>query len=243
MKVKIKRFNSEKKSFIEEYETQSINILEALNDIKEKDDNTLTYRCGCRSGICGSCALRVNGVEKLACKTTLNDNDLIEPLKNLPIIKDLIVDVSRETSLIKETKSHLNTNSNEAINHNDIKKIDIQSNCILCSSCYSSCPIYDVNDKFQGPYALSRALRYVDDKKEADKHTILESIQNNGIWDCTLCSACTFVCPQEIDPKSDILNLQNISVQNGFTNPNFNNFNVDFGFDMGDDSGFNPNSF
>ena len=123
----------------------------------------------------------------------------------------------------------------------DVKKIDLQSNCILCNSCYSSCPVYEVNKEFLGPFALTRAIRYVNDKKLVNKATILDSIQTNGIWDCTLCSACTLVCPQGIDPKADIMQLQNISVQNGYLNPytqnlDFNSFEVDFG-------GFNPNGF
>lgn len=241
MKISIKRFDGINNSKIENFIVKDSNALKALNEIKQDQDSSLTFRCGCRSGVCGSCAIRVNGVERLACKTTISENDLIEPIKNLPIIKDLVVDVSRETLLIKETKSSINAYSNENIKNEDIEKIDLQSNCILCSSCYSSCPVYEVNQEFLGPYALTRALRYVEDKKESNKSLILDSIQKSGIWDCTLCSACTLVCPQSIDPKSDILKLQNISVQNGYTNPHLENF--DIGFDAGFDTGFNPNGF
>ena len=244
MKIKIIRFNSElaTPNFASEYTINKSNLLQALIEIKTKNDNSLTFRCGCKSGVCGSCAVRVNGVEKLACKTIINENDLIEPIKNSHIIKDLVVDVSHETFLIAKMGLSIDTDNDiNKVAQEDVKKIDLQSNCILCNSCYSSCPVYELNKEFLGPFALTRAIRYVNDKKLVNKATILDSIQTNGIWDCTLCSACTLVCPQGIDPKADIMQLQNISVQNGYLNPytqnlDFNSFEVDFG-------GFNPNGF
>uniref|UniRef100_A0A4W5L8V8 Succinate dehydrogenase [ubiquinone] iron-sulfur subunit, mitochondrial n=1 Tax=Hucho hucho TaxID=62062 RepID=A0A4W5L8V8_9TELE len=194
-----KRFNKENQleNKIFNYEVTNLNLLKALIEIKTTQDNSLTFRCGCKSGVCGSCAVMVNGVEKLACKTNISVNDLIEPLKNTQIVKDLVViDVSHETLLIKRTKSYLENIEGYNVTQNDIKGIDIQSNCILCNSCHSSCPVYNVNKEFLGPFALTRALRYINDKKTSYKADILDSIQSNGIWDCTLCSSCTLVCPQ-----------------------------------------------
>lgn len=244
MKIFIKRFNNEsfEKNKINEYKVKNTNLLQALIEIKKEADSTLAFRCGCKSGVCGSCAVKVNGTEKLACKTNIKDNDLIEPMNNTNIIKDLVVDVSHETLLIKKLNLTINSNiQSTEISQENIKNIDSQSNCILCNSCYSSCPVYEVNKEFLGPFALTRALRYINDKKLVNKATIVDSIQTNGIWDCTLCSACTLVCPQGIDPKADIMQLQNISVQNGYSNPytqnlDFNSFGDDFG-------GFNPNGF
>ena len=244
MKIFIKRFNNESLQNNEqnEYQVKNTNLLQALIEIKKEIDSTLTFRCGCKSGVCGSCAVKVNGIEKLACKANINDNDLIEPMNNTNIIKDLVVDVSHETLLIKKLNLTMNSNlQSTEISQENIKNIDLQSNCILCNSCHSSCPVYEVNKEFLGPFALTRALRYVNDKKLVNKATIIDSIQINGIWDCTLCSACTLVCPQSIDPKADIMQLQNISVQNGYSNPytqnlDFNSFGDDFG-------GFNPNGF
>ena len=244
MIINIKRFNKENspQESIDTFEVDNTNLLKALIEIKTKKDNSLTFRCGCKSGVCGSCAIRVNGVEKLACKTNISQNDLIEALKNSNILKDLVVNVSHETLLIEKTKSYISKIEEFNISQKDIKNIDLQSNCILCNSCYSSCPVYDVNKEFLGPFALTRALRYVNDKKNAHSLDIVDSIQSNGIWDCTLCSACTLVCPQGIDPKADIMQLQNISVQNGYSNPYTQT--MDFGMDFNDDfSGFNPNGF
>lgn len=242
MKIKIKRYNQEliEKNSIDEFEVSNTNLLKALIEIKQYNDSTLTFRCGCKSGVCGSCAVKVNGIEKLACRTKINQNDLIESLSNINIIKDLVIDVSHETFLLDKVKSYIDINSNKEINQEDIEKIDLQSNCILCNSCYSSCPIYSINKDFIGPFALTRALRYVDDKKLKDKKEILNNIQTNGIWDCTLCGVCSLVCPQSIDPKADILKLQNISFQEGFSNPNLNNFDMNFDYEF---DGFNPNGF
>lgn len=244
MKILIKRFNNEslENNQINEYEVKNANLLQSLIEIKKEMDSSLTFRCGCKSGVCGSCAVKVNGIEKLACKTNIKDNDLIEAMNNTNIIKDLVVDVSHETLLIKKLNLTINTNiQSTEISQENIKNIDLQSNCILCNSCHSSCPVYEVNKEFLGPFTLTRAIRYVNDKKLVNKATIVDSIQTNGIWDCTLCSACTLVCPQGIDPKADIMQLQNISVQNGYSNPytqnlDFNSFRDDFG-------GFNPNGF
>ncbi len=243
MILNIKRFNSQfpEKNEIDSFEVTEKNLLSALVEIKIKKDSSLTFRCGCKSGICGSCAVVVNGVERLACKTTMENNCIIEPIKNSKVIKDLIVDVSHETLLIEKSIDSINReDTTNQVHKDDIKRIDLQSNCILCNSCYSSCPIYSVNKKFLGPFALTRALRYVNDIKLSNKIPIIKAIQSNGIWDCTLCSACTLVCPQSIDPKADIMQLQNISVQFGFTNPYQQNFDLGFNDDFG---GFNPNSF
>ncbi len=243
MIINVKRFNPElnKNGNISSFEVKEKNLLSALIETKVKNDSSLAFRCGCKSGVCGSCAVRVNGVERLACKTTIENDCLIEPIKNSKVIKDLVVDVSHETLLIEKSIDTINNrDSIDKVNKDDIKRIDLQSNCILCNSCYSSCPIYSVNTEFLGPFALTRALRYVNDKKLLEKEIIIESIQSNGIWDCTLCSACTLVCPQSIDPKADIMQLQNISVQLGFTNPYKQNFDLSFNDDFG---GFNPNSF
>lgn len=242
MKISIKRFNPQNHDLntFNTFETEEKNLLKSLIFIKENVDNSLTFRCVCKSGVCGSCSVRVNGVEKLACKTIIQDGDIIEPLRNREIVKDLVVNVSHETFLIKQTKSYLNKNSDKKIYQEDIKRIDLQSNCILCNSCYSSCPVYEINKEFIGPFALTRALRYINDIKNNETNEILSSVQNNGIWNCTLCSACTLVCSQNIDPKADILQLQNISVQNGYENPNLENFDLSFNDDFG---GFNPNGF
>jgi len=207
------------------------NLLSILSSIKKVQNSSLAFRSGCRSGVCGSCAVVVNGVERLACETTIKNNDIVEPLKNSKIIKDLVVDLSNQSELLQKSKAFLEQISDKMVTINDEKKIDTQSNCILCSSCYSSCPVYTINKNFLGPFALTRVYRYVNDKKENIVKNKIDSIQLNGIWDCTLCGNCNMVCPQIIDIKEDIVKLRNKSAQFGYNDIYRNNSNISFGFD------------
>ena len=222
-------------------ESKVNNLLSILFSIKANQDNSLSFRSGCKSGVCGSCAVVVNGVEKLACKTTIKNDDIVMPLKNSKIIKDLVVDLSNQEKFLINSKAYLENKSNLPISLEDEKKIDISSNCILCSSCFSSCPVYEVNKDFLGPFALSRIYRYVNDKKESDIQSKIDSVQANGVWDCTLCGNCNMVCPAHIDIKTNIMQLRNKSVQLGYNDPNMTTYNS--GFDTNIDFGFNPNRF
>jgi len=239
----------DKEYTIDENRGKRDSLLSLLNFIKTKIDNKLSFRSGCRSGVCGSCSVTVNGVERLACKTHVSDGNVITPLKNSEVIRDLVVDLSSQQKCLEVSKAQLESKSDEVITSQDEKNIDLQSNCILCNSCYSSCPVYEVNKEFKGPFALTRVYRYVNDKKEAVVKNKIDTVQENGVWDCTLCGNCNMVCPQHIDIKNDIMMLRNESAKAGYTDPNFANFNS--GFDTGgmpdfqgnQDFGFNPNGF
>lgn len=217
------------------------NILKALDFIKTKLDKSLAYRCGCKSGVCGSCAIRVNGVERLACKTNIKDGDIIEPLKNSIVVKDLVVDIEQREDILKKIDGFIKTKSDNTISIKDEKKIDKETNCILCGSCFSACPVFEVNKEFLGPFALVKSYRYIEDQKESDISNKIEAIQEKGIWDCTLCGGCDMVCPAHIPIKNNIMQLQNKSVMLGYNNPNIANY--ESGFDTTVDFGFNPNQF
>ena len=219
MKISIKR-----ESKIEKFDIKDIGltIQEALRYIKENIDSSLNFESGCRSGICGCCSVRVNGKEKLSCTTKLSDNDIVEPLKYLDLKKDLKV--------VKDKKIDIEIVSNdEQITQNDILQIQTQTNCTLCYSCYSACPVIEVNKEFLGPFILTKMLRYVNDKKVKNKKDFIDKIQTNGVWDCTLCGECSLVCPQGISPKDDINILRGYSISFGYSDPNFTNMSFDFG--------------
>lgn len=234
MKITVKRFHPhfEPKSIEMSYEIpDGLTLLEALEYIKEKIDKTLTFSKGCRSGVCGSCAVRVNEKEVLACEYKIKDGDKIEPLKYIEPIRDLVVDIKKPLNTLKRAKTYLSKPKEASLNEEDEKLIQKQSDCILCSSCYSSCPVFETNEEFLGPFALSRSYRYIADKREENKKEKIEAVVKDGIFDCTLCGNCTLVCPQGIDPKSDILMLQSKALQYGFQNPklsNFGSFGLDF---------------
>ncbi len=229
MKIKINRDQN-----LVEYKLpfKSTTLLKALYHIKDYIDPTLTFDSNCRSGICGACAMRVNGKEVLACSHKIDSGDTIEPLKYHKVQKDLKVDKKEiiNTLSIATTWLH-NQKENTTVTPKDIKNSEKQSDCILCHSCYSACPVVEVNPNFIGPFALTRAYRYILDPREEDKKSIIDNIQNNGIWDCTLCGECTAVCPQGINSKMDITMLRSLSTQYGYSDPNFTT--MDFGFGGG----------
>ncbi len=232
MKIKIQRYSS---SFeIKEYEVdmQGATLLAVLNEIKTKQDSSLTYASGCRSSVCGSCSMRVNSKEVLACGYKIKDGDLVEPLKNTPVIRDLVVDMDKALSFNAKAKAWQSSLSkNIALTQADEKRNEIQSDCILCGSCYSACPVYAVNEEFLGPFALTRVWKYVSDSRENTPENKIDTIQTNGVWDCTLCNECTLVCPQNISSKADIEKLRSKSAMAGYNDPNFGNFGGGFGFD------------
>jgi len=228
LQIKIKRDNE----FKEYKVSKAVTLLEALYEIKKREDSSLTFDSGCRSGVCGCCSVRVNNKEKLACSYKVKDGDIIEPLRYFKVKKDLLVDKSNSYLLIKETKSAILDYKEEILDKKDEELTNIQTDCILCSSCYSACPVIEVNKNFLGPFALTRAYRYSVDKRESNPKGIIDLVQDNGIWDCTLCNECTLVCPMGIDIKSDIVKLRNQSATYGYMDPNFSNFNFNGGFDF-----------
>ena len=265
MQIKIKRYdkNIEPNSRDVNYKIQEgIILLKALFDIKSTQDSSLSFNAGCRSGICGCCAVRVNDSEVLACSYIIKDNDFISPLNYHKVKRDLVVNreksldtISKASSWLKEFKvvteevsirvlPKFGTDTlapdsceAEAVTSDNFCKMSIaqekitqvQTDCILCGSCYSACPVYAVNSDFLGPFALTRAFRYINDPREDNKKSTIDNIQTNGVWDCTLCGECTAVCPQGIDSKMDITYLRGTSVEFGYSDPNFASMN--FGFD------------
>ena len=222
MKIKIKR-DEQFEEFT--FELENPTLLEVLNFIKSSEDKTLSFTSGCRSGVCGSCSVRVNEVEVLACSYKVSDGDRVEPLRNMPILRDLVVDMDKAYAMNKAAKAWITQKeTQELLDGDDVKRNAIQSECILCSSCYSACPVYSVNAEFLGPFALTRVWKYVSDKREGDMPSKIEHIQKSGVWDCTLCNACTIVCPQEISSKADIEKLRAKSAQQGFMDPSFGSF-------------------
>ncbi|WP_321779513.1 succinate dehydrogenase/fumarate reductase iron-sulfur subunit [Sulfurimonas sp.] len=217
-----------------EYEVQMQNatLLEVLQKIKTTQDASLSFASGCRSSVCGSCAMRVNGREVLACSYKIQEDDFIEPLKNSLVIRDLVVNMDKAYEFNKKAKAWQNpflsdvkpTQENEKIN-------EIQSDCILCGSCYSACPVYEVNPEFLGPFSLTKVWRYVSDVRDNDEVSKIDALQKNGIWDCTLCNECTLVCPQDISSKADIEKLRSKSMMLGYTDPSFASFGSFGSFD------------
>jgi len=196
-------------------------LLDALTYVKTNIDPTLTFSSGCRSEVCGSCSMRVNGKEELACGYKIQDGDVITPLNSIEIIKDLVVSSDGVFAALKKTQAYMHEKATTKQSAENVELIETQSDCILCNSCYSACPVVVVNKNFIAPFAYSRVSRYSLDERSGDSKHMIDAIQKDGIWDCTLCGECTTACPQGLDPKMDILNLRAKSGLYGYMDSNF----------------------
>ena len=255
--VKIQRYNpSTNETYFQTYDVnldEKLTILEVIEYIKNHIDPTLTYRAFCKSAICGSCAMLVNGQSKLTCKMNAIDNLIdgvleIAPLKNFEIIKDLVVNQDKGFDKLKLTIPYLQPktppkDSEFLINPNEEASYDKQSECILCMACFSDCPAVESDKNYFGPFAFSKMLRFVNDSRDTlTTQRIDKTIQGN-IFSCVECQACIIACPKGLAPQFDIKTLQTKAQAQGHQNPNLQSFgNFSGGFDM-DFGGFNPNGF
>jgi succinate dehydrogenase / fumarate reductase iron-sulfur subunit len=187
-------------------------LLSVLVDIKEHQDPTLGFRKSCAHGVCGSDAMRINGKERLACKTLIRDvlpEDggpiRVEPLNHLPVERDLLVNQDQFFEKFVSVKPYFINDEPPPDKERrqspaDHKKIDDASNCILCESCYSACPVLDEeNPDFVGPAAAVAATRFNNDSRDCGnphREAIVDS--PNGLWACQSHFECTRVCPRGI---------------------------------------------
>ncbi|RCK72508.1 MAG: Succinate dehydrogenase iron-sulfur protein [Anaerolineae bacterium] len=193
-------------------------ILDALEEI-HRQDPTLLFRHSCHHGSCGSCGIRINGKEGLACTTQLGDilqkQDVIviEPLRNFPLIGDLVVDFSPMFAALNQINLPLVQQNNQS------PIIDYQrfEDCIECGLCISACPISGSNSRYIGPVSLAAAWRLIKlDQPHLDRSFIEELIdKEDGVWRCHAAFECSEVCPSNVDPAKGIMSLrQFILMQN-----------------------------
>lgn len=238
VRLSVQRFDPQAGSRWQEY---SVNVpdygtvLDALLAIREGVDETLTLRCSCRSHICGSCAMKINHRSALACKTKLHAAQeragsgrpiVVQPAGNMPVIKDLVVDLEGLWSKVRAVDPYLQPTgpvpereyivSNEAM-----LNVREATACILCGACMSECTVLEVDDRFLGPAPLAKAWRFIEDPRDgADRARLRALSQPGGIWDCTHCFQCVEVCPKDVRPMDRILELRRRAMAEGFTDNN-----------------------
>jgi succinate dehydrogenase / fumarate reductase iron-sulfur subunit len=236
--VRIKRYNPEKdESYWQDFEVEvedTLTVLELLMHIKDKIDSTLTFRAFCRSAICGSCAMIINGRSGLACKIQAKDrirNGVIkiEPLHHLPVIRDLVVDQEPAFDKLKKIKPYLepdpkkvpdNLKSESLVSPEEFALYDKQTDCILCMACYGQCNALEGDEKYLGPFQLTKALRFIMDSRDGmDVEERIKLVEENGIYECVQCQMCLAACPKGIKPAEDILELRRIAKDVGEDNP------------------------
>lgn len=214
--LKIQRFNPEtdKKPYFKEYTVEADpneRLLDALMTVKRFQDGSLGYRKSCAHGVCGSDAMRINGKDRLACKTLIKDvaekdgeTVTIEPLRYLPVERDLIVDQTDFFKKYRSIKPFLINNEpvaeKERIQSQEERmQFDDTTNCILCASCYSACPILEKNPAFLGPAAVSQAYRFLADTRDLGFEERVPVLDHpDGVWPCQNHFKCTQSCPRSI---------------------------------------------
>src|ERR687894_714794 len=177
-------------------------VLDGILQARDRDDGSIGIRCSCRAAICGSCGVRINGKRMLACHTHLDKAAeaapdgaiVVEPMGNMPVLKDLIVDM-------------------DAVHWKKIQRVTPWMACIQCGACVSDCLSMEVDPLFVGPAALAKAYRFVGDPRDGQQYERLKDLSEDphGIYDCTHCFNCIEACPKGVAPMSQIMRLRRIA--------------------------------
>ena len=228
--LKIKRFNPEKdaKPWWGEYEVDvhpNDQLLDALHSVKWYQDGTLTLRRSCAHGICGSDAMVVNGRNRLACKVLMKDlgqKVQVEPIRGLPVLKDLVVDMEPFFASYRAVKPYfINNDPPQASSERfqsvaDRERFDDTTKCILCACCTTSCPSFWANGNYVGPAAIVQAHRFIFDSRDHGRAERLE-IMNDvmGVWRCRTIFNCVECCPREINITRAIGDVKKAILEGG----------------------------
>ncbi|MDX1342221.1 MAG: succinate dehydrogenase iron-sulfur subunit [Reinekea sp.] len=229
MKVSIYRFNPEvdKRPYMQDYDVtipagKDLMVLDVLNLIKEQDP-TVSYRRSCREGVCGSDGMNINGTNGLACITSLSDVGgvdsklVLRPLPGLPVIRDLVIDMSTFYKQYEKVKPFLiNNTPAPAIERlqspEEREKLDGLYECILCACCSTSCPSFWWNpDKFIGPAGLLQAYRFLADSRDTATEERLANLDDPfSVFRCRGIMNCVSVCPKGLNPTRAIGHIRSM---------------------------------
>jgi succinate dehydrogenase / fumarate reductase iron-sulfur subunit len=214
--IRVRRYNPESvigaKAYWQDWQIfakPSDRILDALRHIKDDYDGSLTFRFSCGHGICGSDALRINGKNRLACQTLIKDLPTrkpitIEPLKGLPVLKDLVVDQEPFFAAYRDVLPFLIAEDNPTLERRQtpaqLDRYEDTTKCILCAACTTSCPVFWVDEKYFGPAAIVNAHRFIFDSRDGATGERLNILSGkHGVWRCRTAYNCTEACPRGIE--------------------------------------------
>ncbi len=217
---------------------KGMTVLDALFQIQDKMDSSLSFRYSCRGAVCGSCSMLINKEPRLACRTQISEiklydmnltlfpaitdiplgwnpdeEMLIEPLPNLPILKDLVVDMRQFYRALKTMKLWMDSKDSDEVHlqsPSDRRKIERYVNCILCAICYGSCPVNARQKEYLGPAALAKAWRFAEDSRVEDSERYIQAASAlNGVPLCDLVMNCVKSCPKGVAPGGAIRKMRN----------------------------------
>jgi succinate dehydrogenase / fumarate reductase iron-sulfur subunit len=203
-------------------------VLEGILQVRDRQDGTVGIRCSCRAAICGSCGVKINGKPRLACNTHLSEaakssledgTIVVEPMGNMPVLKDLIVDMEAvHWKKIQRVTPWLIPEGPEppreyVVPHEAMVDVTQTMACIQCGACVSDCLSMEVDPGFIGPAALAKAYRFVGDPRDGQHRERLEDLAEDphGLYDCTHCFNCIDACPKGVAPMSQIMRLRRIA--------------------------------
>ncbi len=223
----VRRFNPEtdQEPFWQDFDVQMYStdrVLDGLHKIKWEQDGSLSFRRSCAHGICGSDAMRINGRNRLACKTLIKDLDITKPvyveaIKGLQLEKDLIVDMEPFFAAYREVQPFLQSTSKpdkENIQSPEQRaRFDDTTKCILCAACTTSCPVFWTDGQYFGPAAIIAAHRFIFDSRDEASQVRLDILNSKeGVWRCRTTFNCTEACPRGIEITKAISEVKQATI-------------------------------
>ena len=203
-------------------------VLDCLDRIQRTDDASLGFRYACRVGMCGSCAMVVNGRDRWTCRTLVHDlgkNELtLEPLRNMPVIRDLAVDFKPLWAKYRQVRPALEPDASPRLMKAEVRRrrerIAPNLECISCGICYSACGYVASDPLYLGPHALNRAFTIMEDPRDGAGTARLKIIDNeHGCWKCHVQGNCTDMCPMELSPSAGIQHLKRMILRQRVLSP------------------------
>ncbi len=200
-------------------------VLDALEAAKAEVDGSISFRRSCRSAICGSCSMNINGVTGLACKTPCNtvmdENGVVsvDPMPNFQPMKDLVVHMDPFWDKYTRLKPYLQPKDKDSdhererrVDPEDMKKLVQVANCVMCATCYALCPVVSVDPSFAGPAAIAYAYRFIEDVRDDQRGERIAQISDDYLWLCAHCYACSY-CPKHVDPHDRIVDVKRAAIK------------------------------
>ena len=229
VRFEIKRFNPEvdETPYFQSYELEleeTDRVLDGLNEIRWRQDGTLAFRRSCEHGICGSDAMRINGRNRLACKTLIQDvgdRIRVEPILGLPVQRDLIVDQTRFFNSYRRVLPYLINDEPSPARERlqsprQRERFDDTTKCILCAACTTSCPSAWADESFVGPAAIVQAHRFIFDSRDRGAAARLTRLTGkDGVWGCRTIFNCTQACPRDIEVTKAIAEVKRAALLGG----------------------------